>query len=196
MSEETFRWIVTGGVAIATLCILVQAIVMFVLLRVVMGLKTKAEPLIELAKPIIPKVEGIVDQVKPIVAKVDDLVGKAQPIVVHGGEILADAKPKISRIASDAVDIVNTGKQQVQDVSVFMKDFLGRAKSKVEKVDEAVDDTVEQVQHAGKAVKQTVLRPVRGVEGLVAGIRAGVATYAAGRRPTVDNVTQDEEMFI
>ena len=116
--------------------------------------------------------------------------------MVHAGSILEDLRPKIALISSDVVDIAHVGKHQVEDASVFMTDVLGRAKAKVERVDASVDQTVEQVQLASEAVKRSMLRPVRGVEGLVAGIKAGVSTYASGRRPTVDHVTQDEEMFI
>jgi hypothetical protein len=34
------------------------------------------------------------------------------------------------------------------------------------------------------------------VSGVLAGLKAGVAAYAQGRRPDVTRVTQDEEMFI
>jgi GGDEF domain-containing protein len=37
--------------------------------------------------------------------------------------------------------------------------------------------TVEQVQHLGSDVKSAVMKPVAEVSGVLAGIRAGVATY-------------------
>jgi hypothetical protein len=63
-------------------------------------------------------------------------------------------------------------------------------------VDTVVDETVSQAQVVGSGVKDAVMKPVREASGVVAGIKAAVNTYAAGRRPTVDHITQDEEMFI
>jgi hypothetical protein len=56
---------------------------------------------------------------------------------------------------------------------------------------------VVQVENVGGAVKGAVLKPVREANAIMAGVKAAVVTYAqGGRRPSVDNVTQDEEMFI
>jgi hypothetical protein len=60
-----------------------------------------------------------------------------------------------------------------------------------------VESTVEQVEHVGDSVKRAVLRPVREVNGLAAGISAVVSTLVRGaRKSSVDSATQDEEMFI
>jgi hypothetical protein len=66
----------------------------------------------------------------------------------------------------------------------------------VARVDAAVDDTVDQVHHAGENVKSAVLKPVREAEGVFAGIKAAVTTYGQARRPSIEQITQDEEMFI
>lgn len=196
MSEDTFRWVVTGGVAIATLCILVQAVVMMVLLRVAKALQAKAEPVIDKAMPILAKVDELTVQAKPVIAKVMTLVTQAEPMLVTAKAMLADAQPKAAQMTKDAADIVAMVKQQVHSISGFMTDVVGRAKSKVERVDDAIDDTVAHVQQAGESAKRAVLWPVRGAEGMLAGLKAGFSAFAQGRRPTVDHVTQDEEMFI
>ncbi len=189
MSEETFRWVVTIGVAIATLCILVQAVVMLVLFRVVKAVQAKAEPLIG-------KVEDLTVQAKPIMAKVSALVTQAEPILISAKAMFADAQPKVSRISTDITEVVATVKKQVHEISDLLSDFVGRAKSKVERVDVAIDDTVSHVQQAGESAKRAVLWPVREAEGVMAALKAGISAFATGSRPTVDHVTQDEEMFI
>ena len=66
----------------------------------------------------------------------------------------------------------------------------------LEQIDHSVESTVEQVEAVGDAVKRAVMRPVREVNGLAAGISAAVSTLVGPRRSTVDSATQDEEMFI
>ena len=196
MSEDTFRWVVTGGVAIATLCILVQAVVMIVLFRVAKALQAKAEPVLDRAMPILGKVDELATQAKPIVAKVSALVTQAEPMLGTAKTMFAEAQPKISKAMADIVDIVAMVKEQVHQISDFLTDLVGRARSKVERVDDAIDDTVANVHQAGESAKRAVLWPLRGAEGVLAGFKAGLSAFAHGRRPTVDHVTQDEEMFI
>jgi hypothetical protein len=53
------------------------------------------------------------------------------------------------------------------------------------------------MENASGTVKSAVLRPVREVSGIDAGISAMVATLVRGRhKSSVDSATQDEEMFV
>ena len=56
--------------------------------------------------------------------------------------------------------------------------------------------TVEAVENAGDTMRKAVMRPVREVNGLAAGISAAVSSLVKGRKSSVDSATQDEEMFI
>ena len=168
MSEETFRLVVSGGVLIAALCILVQAVVVVLLFGVIKKVQAKANDVIERTEPIIDSVRTIID----------------------------DAKPKIGSIGSDAVDIVKIGKEQAGRVGELVRDFSDRAKIQVARIDGKVDETVDQVQTATIAAKEVLMKPVREMDGIFSGIRAALSVYARPRRSSVDNATQDEEMFI
>jgi hypothetical protein len=41
-----------------------------------------------------------------------------------------------------------------------------------------------------------IMKPLREVNGIAAGVRAALGAMARGNRPTVDRATSDEEMFI
>jgi hypothetical protein len=78
-----------------------------------------------------------------------------------------------------------------------LHDAADLARVRLEKIDQAVDNTVEQVEDVGAAMKRAVMRPVKEVNGLAAGISAAVSTLVRGqRKSSVDHATQDEEMFI
>lgn len=168
MSEETFRWIVAGGVLIAALCIIVQAAVVIALFSVIKKVQGKANEVIERTEPIIDSVRGIV----------------------------ADLKPKIATVSSDVVDAAKIGKQQAERIADLVGDFSERAKLQVARIDSKVDDTVDQVQSATIAAREVFLKPVREVDGIFSGIRAAMSVYARPRKSSVDHATQDEEMFI
>ena len=68
---------------------------------------------------------------------------------------------------------------------------------RLEQIDHAVEATVNQIENVSGTVKSAVLRPVREVNGIAAGISAMVSTLVRGQRKnSVDSATQDEEMFI
>lgn len=168
MQEDTFRWVVAGAVALATLCILVQAIVMIALFSTMKKMQARVNLLIDRTEPLLESVKTLVN----------------------------DLSPRIKQIAQESAETVKLAREQVERIRDLVKDVADRTKVQVARIDGAVDETMEQVQHAGTAVKGAVMRPLREVTGIVSGLRAAVGVYTQGRRASVDHATQDEEMFI
>lgn len=168
MSDDTFRIVITGGVAIATLCILVQAVVILILFRSVNQMKAKVLPLIEKSGPILTTVQATV----------------------------ADLSPKLKVVSANAVEISKEAREQVVRVGELLKDFSERAKVQVARIDREVEHTVDSVHNAGESVKTAVLKPVREINGVLSGVKTAISVFAQGRRESVDHATQDEEMFI
>jgi methyl-accepting chemotaxis protein len=175
MSEETFRWVITGGVAIATLCILAMAVVTILLYTVINKVQVR--------------VEGMAASVAPIIDNVRQLTRENSPKI-------SSIASRAVEIAANAKDISDVAKDQAHRFAEVGRDFADRAKAQIARVDAVMDDTVEQVHHAGDNVKEAVLKPVREANAVLAGVKAAFFTLAGGRKPTVDHVTQDEEMFI
>jgi methyl-accepting chemotaxis protein len=175
MPEETFRWVITGAVVIATLCIMIVAATAIVMYRVMAKTQAKAEGMIDRVEPILDIVKKLADENAP----------KFSGIATRAREIADNAK-NISDVARD----------QAHRFAEVGRDVADRTKAQVARVDAAVDETVDQVQYAGTNVKEAVLKPVREASGVLAGVKAAVSTYVQGRRPTVNHITQDEEMFI
>lgn len=175
MSEDVFRWIVTGAVAISTICIVVMAAVSVAIHGLVSKLQTKAE----------------------------DVTGRMVPIIDKARQLTIENAPKFSDIATDvreitrnAKDMSVVAKDQAHRWAEVSRDVADRTKAQVARVDAAMDETVDQVQHASINLKAAALKPVREASGVIAGVKAAVSTLAQGRRTAVDHITQDEEMFI
>jgi len=168
MSDDVFRWVVAGGVVLAGLCFLAQTITMMIILRTVNRLKDKIEPLAE----------------------------KAAPILEMARSTAVELVPRLMEVSTNAVEISKSARDQVNRMGELLTDFSDRARAQVARIDGAVDLTVGNVQHAGESVKDAVLKPVREVNGVLAGIKTAIAVYSHGRRQSVDHATQDEEMFI
>jgi hypothetical protein len=168
MSDDTFKLVIAGGVVLTAVCFLALAVTLIFLLRAVNKLKERVEPL--------------ADQTGPVL----ELVRSSA----------VELAPRVMEISMEAVEISKSAREQVNRVGELLKDFSDRARAQVARIDGVVDVAVGNVQQAGESVRDTVLKPVREVNGVLAGIKTAISVYSQGRRQSVDHATQDEEMFI
>lgn len=182
MSEDTFRWVITGGVAISTLCIFALAIVAVVLSRVVGRVQARIDGVAERVEPIIDTVRRLADENAP---KISAMTTSAVDVAANVKDISEVAKDQTHRFAQVAGDFAN-----------IAGDVADRTQARVAQVDACVDEAVDHARHAGRNAKVAVMKPVREAGAVLAGVKAAVSFYANGRRPSIDHITQDEEMFI
>jgi uncharacterized protein YoxC len=225
MSDDVFRMIVAGGVAVAALAFVVQAIVGIATLgaarkmqQKVAALADRAEPLIDRAGPVIDKVGPaiekasatiekaglmiekagpVIEQARPAVAKIEPTIQKVSDLLATAQKLVDENRPQIREISGQVVEITRAGRQQVAKVGEILNDAGEKARTRLEQIDATVGHTVESVEQVSHNVKRAVTRPVREVNGLAAGVAAAISTFVKGpRRSSVDSATQDEEMFI
>lgn len=211
MPDDTFRIVVTVAVVLACIAFLVQAFVVLALYRLVRKTREMVAPVLEQggavssrALSVIGKVEPLLDaagvvlkKAGPVVEKSGPVVERATALLTTAGQILEENRPRISEITTEGAAIVKSGREQVERLGSLLHDAGDRARTRLEQIDRSVDNTVEQVEQIGDAVKRAALRPVREVNGIANGISAAVSTLVHGsRKSSVDHATQDEEMFI
>src|SRR5580704_16152904 len=175
MPDETFRWVVAGGVAIATLSMVIMAVMTVILFRVVSRLQVRVGSVVDHTEPVVDSIRHLINANAP---KISGIVTAAEETAGNAREISLLAKDQAYRFAEVGREITD------------------RTKAQVARMDAAVDETVDQVQNLGSNVRSAVMKPVSEVSGVLAGIRAGVSAFAQGQRPNVARATQDEEMFI
>ena len=175
MTEDSFRIAITTGVGIAVVSILVLAIVAIAMLKTMGRIRARVESVTGKAEPILDTIRKLSDENGP---RVSDIMRNARDV------------------SNDARAIAAVAKDQAHRFAEVGKDIADRTRAQVSRLDTAVEDTIERAQVAGENVKAAVMKPVREVSGLAAGVKAAVRTFAHGGRPSVDHVTQDEEMFI
>ena len=225
MSEETFRIVVAAAVLIACLAFVVQAGIVFALFRLTRKMQDHSDAFMGKAEPLLAKVEPVLDKVGPVIEKIGPaldsinamaaklgpvadktvvvaervgaLIESVNEVTASANRIMQDARPRIAHISDETIAIVRAGREQVERVGELLHDAGDRTRVRLEQIDHAVDATVNQIENASSAVKNAVLRPVREVNGIAAGISAAVATLVRGQhKSSVDSATQDEEMFI
>jgi ABC-type transporter Mla subunit MlaD len=204
MTEDLFRIVVTVAVALACVAFLVQAIVAIALYRVATRMQKKVFPLVDQmhavavdAVPVFQRAGPVIERVGPVIDRVGPALDSAIKVLTATQQIVEETRPRVAAIANEAVAISKSGREQIERIGGLLNDAGERAKERLDQIDRSVDNTVEHLEHAGDAMKRAVLRPVREVNGLAAGISAAVSTLVHGaRKSSVDHATQDEEMFI
>ncbi|HTS65671.1 MAG TPA: hypothetical protein VMH28_26795 [Candidatus Acidoferrales bacterium] len=225
MTEDVFRIVVTAAVALAAIAFVVQAAIVFAMYRASRKMEVKAvkfiegiEPVIQRTAPMLDRAAPVMDAVAATIDRLGPMLDKAGPALERIGpmadkfgvlaeratamtasatRILDDTRPKVTQISNETARLVRAGREQVEHIGGVLHDATDRARTRLEKIDNAVENTVEQVEQVSGAMKRAMLRPVKEVNGLAAGISAAVSTLVRGqRKSSVDSATQDEEMFI
>jgi uncharacterized protein YoxC len=209
MTDELFRWVVAAGVGLACLAMVVQAFVLLMVYRSIRKIQEQAAPFVESVDPVLRKVEPMMDRVGvllekagpvfekagPALESIEAVAGKAGNLVTSVNRIVDDTRPRVAELSDEAVAIVKTGRDQVERVGELLQDAAGRTRQRLDQIDRSVDSTIHQVEQVGESVKRVVMRPVREVNGVAAGISAAMSALGRKKAP-VDTATQDEEMFI
>jgi methyl-accepting chemotaxis protein len=211
MPDDLFRLVVAIGVILSCIAFLVQAFMTIALYRVGRQVQQKLTPLIDrgdeaVAKavpmfdrvgPLLDNAAAVLHQAGPLVHQAKGTVERATHVVATAGQTLEEMRPRVLEVSSDCAAIAKSAREQVEHLGSLFHDVSDRARERIDQIDRSVDNTVEQVEQVGEAVKRVALRPVREVNGLAAGISAAFSTLVHGtRRSSVDHATQDEEMFI
>jgi hypothetical protein len=168
MDDHLLLILLTIFVAVSAIALLIQACML-------VGLLIVARRLQEKVMPLLPQVQGILGIVKSTAERVEK---------------------HTEHIGTAAGAILEVTKQQLARVDELLGDATTRAKVQMERAEMVLDDTMTRVQHTVSYVQSGVLRPVREVHGILAGIRTALAHLGRAGRSTVDHATSDEEMFI
>lgn len=155
-------------IGIAAIAMLIQAATLLGLFLVARSFQNKLMPLL-------PEIEGIIGISRRTAERVEKHVEK---------------------IGTTSSAILDVTKQQLGKVDELLTDATTRAKVQMERAEMVLDDTMTRVQETVTVVQSGVVRPVREIYGIFAGIRTALSYLGRGSRPTVDHATSDEEMFI
>ncbi len=168
MSETALLYVMTAFVIISAIALCIQAGMLAAIYKTTKSLQ---------------------DAINPLLPKVENLVVKATATVEQSSR-------QITEITSRTNDILDSTKRQLAIVEEVVGDAAERAKVQMERVELVLDDTLSRAHETVAVVHDGIMRPLREVNGIAAGIRAALGAMARGNRPTVDRATSDEEMFI
>jgi hypothetical protein len=175
MSEITLVYVMTAFVIISAIALCIQA-------GMLAGMYKTVKELQQSINPLLPKVEI--------------LVTKTNAAVELSGRQITDLTTRANAILATGQELLDSTKRQLAIVEDVVGDAAGRARVQMDRAELVLDDTLSRAHETIATVHDGVMRPLREVNGLAAGIRAALGALARGNRPTPDRATSDEEMFI
>lgn len=127
-----------------------------------------------------------------------DFQRRTVPLIENARDILADATPKMKEMSSNLAEASATLKKQAETLGDTAVEMAVRARNKVAQADDMVTRALERVEKTTGAVQNSVLSPVRRVNGIFQAISVGVGAFLNQKRETRDNDrrTNDEGMFV
>jgi ABC-type transporter Mla subunit MlaD len=168
MDQTTLLYVMTAFVIISAIALCIQAGMLAALYKTTKSLQQKIEPLV-------PKVDSLVDSTKTAVNQ---------------------SREQIFEITTRTNEILESTKEQLAIVQDVISDAAARAKVQMERVELVLDDTVSRAHETVATLHSGIMRPLRELNGIAAGIRTALSALARGNRPSVAQATSDEEMFI
>ncbi len=167
-ANPVLSWAIAVFVLMGAIAMIIQAVTSFYTYKAIRGMKDRIDPLIP----------------------------QAQSTLQNAQAAISESRDQIREISTRTIEILDSTKVQMARVEEVVIDATGRAKNQLARTELILEDTVSRLHETVSAVQGTVLKPIREVNGIAAGVRAGVMQFLKGNRPSVDKVTQDEEMFI
>jgi ABC-type transporter Mla subunit MlaD len=171
MDQQNLFIIQTVFAGIAAVAIVLQMAILFGVYRAVKSMNTAIQG-------VVPKVESMVEKTNAVIPKVEALVESSKATVEESRQILASAKAQLAKVDELVTDATN------------------RARIQMDRAEMMVDDAMDKAQKTVNGISRGVMRPMREIQGVAAGIQAALAFLLRGTRPSVDQATSDEEMFI
>jgi hypothetical protein len=160
--------IATAAVIVSAIAIVLQALLLFLIYR----------------------------QTRSLGAQINTLAPKVESVLESAQQTLDQSRKQIAEVAAKANEVLDTTKVQLVRVNGVLEEATTRAKVQLDRVELVLDDTINRVHKTVTTLHDGVLRPLRELAGVAAGIRAAVSHLFRGGRPSVAQATQDDEMFI
>jgi hypothetical protein len=128
--------------------------------------------------------------------RVDTFLPKAEKLIQTAESTLSESRAQIMEITTRANEILALTQTQVVRVDELMSDAAARAKVQIDRAELVLENTLTRVNDTVNTVHGSILRPVREISGVAAGVKAAVGHLLKGAPANVAQVTTEEEMFI
>ena len=112
-------------------------------------------------------------KLREVTARLEEAV---TPLVSTSRNLVEDLSPKIKHITTNLVGASDTLRKQAENVGTVVNDVTARSQKQTARVDSMISGALDSIGSASAAVERGISSPLRKVNGMLAGLRAGVET--------------------
>lgn len=167
MDQMTLLYVMAGAVVVSAIALVIQMCLLFGMYKTTQALR---------------------DRVMVVIPRVEDLLENSRTMLDEGRTALNEIRNKSNLI-------LDTGHRQMRQLESILGEATERSNRQMAYAEAVVQDALGRVEDTVQLVHSGVLKPLRGISSLAAGIGAAFQ-YLASRRSAPGNATLDEEMFI
>src|ERR1700761_292318 len=111
---------------------------------------------------------------KKLTALAEDVRLHAMPVIMSSRELVQDVSPRVKSIIDDLTVPTAPVRSKADQIGGVVTDVTSRAHSQATRVDGMVKGTLDGLTSAVQAIEHGVAKPVRQVNGIISGLKAGV----------------------
>jgi hypothetical protein len=168
MISDAFLYVMMGAVAVSAIAMVLQAILLL----------------------------GVYQTSKATRDQVVQIAGHVGSFVESARHTLDESSKQISEVAARTGEVLSLTHKQLVRIDDVLGEATSRARIQMDRVELILDDTFSRLHEITALLNKGILRPVREVNAVAAGIQAALVSLFSGRRLTVERTAHDEEMFI
>lgn len=128
--------------------------------------------------------------------QIETLTAKVGPLAENGQKLVEEVRAYTKDVSAKTNDLIDLTRKQLARVDDLMGEAAGRTRAQMDRIEMVLDDTVNRYQETVALLQSGILRPLHQLNAVTAGIRAALSVLSGVNRRTVEQATQDDEMFI
>jgi hypothetical protein len=135
-------------------------------------------------------------KVETLAPKIEALVPKIEALAETSRSAVDESRVKIAEITGKTNEILDITRRQLERVEDLLENASTRALVQMDRAELVMDDAMNRAQETVAIVHEGIMKPIREINGVAAGLKAALQYFFRGGRPNPDQVTADDEMFI
>jgi len=139
---------------------------------------------------------GTYRAVRRLESQIEPLVPQAAEFLRNSRQALDEALIQFRETGNKTQAVLDDVHAEIAHISALRADLAGRLQAQMQRVELVLDDAVSCVQTITNSMQGGVIKPLREVGGILAGVRTAVRVFLRVQRPSVAQATPDDEVFI
>lgn len=139
---------------------------------------------------------GTYRAVRRLESQIEPLLPQAAEFLRNSRQALDEALIQFRDTGNKTQAVLDDARAEIAHISEVRADLAGRLQAQMQRIELVLDDAVSCVQTITNTMQGGVIRPLREVGGILAGVRTAVRVFLHFQRPSVDQATPDDEAFL